>query len=617
MRLFRWKAIVPMVLAAVIIVVAWMLLIDHAIRRAIEVVGTELVGAKVELSSARLRLTHADLVLRGLRVTDPNAPMTNLVEVAEMVANLNGRALLAKKAVVETLAVRGVRFGTPRTTSGAVSKQGSQAASVTRRITDWAGSIPLPTLDLSGLVGTVVKVGAVNADSLRTLRLARSLQASGDSARGGWEARLRSLDPAPTLDSARALAEQLRGIDLRRTNPVQLASTVNRARQVIGRVTSARDSVGRLKTDVDSGLATLRRSAQGLAEARSADYAYARGLLNVPTLGGPDISMAMFGRVLTDRIKPVLYWVNLAEQYIPPGLDPRRQRGPKRARMAGTTFRFPLLHTWPTFLVEHADADLAIGGRTVAAGSYWARASGVTTEPAVYGRPLTFGAGRRSEVGPSDLSVGGSIDRVGAVPRDSLSALVGGVTLPAIPIPQARANLDLGPSTIGLNLRRSGSEIEGTYRITSQAVRWLREGDTTSVATQPRIGTKEWAEGLLWRSISSVPSVTLEGRISGQLTSPRLAVSSNIGDAVSANLRSVLGAEMDRAEREARAQVDRLVNEQVGRVQSGLASLQTQVAEKLGLQQQQLEQVRVEIDQQVRRLTPSSLPGGLRIPGRP
>lgn len=187
MRLFRWKAIVPMVLAAVIIVVAWMLLIDHAIRRAIEVVGTELVGAKVELSSARLRLTHADLVLRGLRVTDPNAPMTNLVEVAEMVANLNGRALLAKKAVVETLAVRGVRFGTPRTTSGAVSKQGSQAASVTRRITDWAGSIPLPTLDLSGLVGTVVKVGAVNADSLRTLRLARSLQASGDSARGGWK----------------------------------------------------------------------------------------------------------------------------------------------------------------------------------------------------------------------------------------------------------------------------------------------------------------------------------------------------------------------------------------------------------------------------------------------
>jgi len=70
-------------------------------------------------------------------------------------------------------------------------------------------------------------------------------------------------------------------------------------------------------------------------------------------------------------------------------------------------------------------------------------------------------------------------------------------------------------------------------------------------------------------------------------------------------------------EREARAQVDRLVNEHVGRAQTGLNALQPQVAEKLGLQQQQFEQVRAEIDQQIRRLTPASLPGGLRIPGRP
>jgi len=617
MKLFRWKAIVPMLVAAVLIGLAWTLLIDHAIRRGIELAGTDLVGARVELASARLRLRHMDLVLRGLQVTDPNAPMTNLVEVTEMVANLDARAVLAKKAVIETLAVRGVRFGTPRRTSGAVAKPSPQAATVTRRVTDWAASIPIPTLDLGGLVGTVVRVGAVNADSLRTLRLARSLHASGDSARGAWEARLRSLDPAPALDSARALLEQLRGMDVRRTSPVQVASALNRGRQMTGRVASARDSVARLKLDVDSGLVGLRRGAQALGEARSADYAYARGLLNLPTFAAPDISMAMFGRVLTDRLKPVLYWVNLAEQYIPPGLDPRRQRGPKRARMAGTTFHFPELDAWPTFLLEHGDADLVIGGRTAAAGAYRAQVSGVTTEPSVYGRPLTFLAGRRSTVGPSDLAVGGSIDRMGAEPRDSLSALVGGITLPAIPIPQARANLDLGPSTIELGLHRAGTAIDGVYRITSQAVRWHREGDTTTATVQPRIGTKEWAEGLLWRSISSVPSVTLEGRISGSLTSPRLTVSSNVGDAVSANLRSVMGAEMDRAEREARAQVDRLVNEQVGRAQTALASLQTQVAERLGLQQQQLEQVRTEIEQQLRRLAPTSLPGGLRLPGRP
>jgi hypothetical protein len=250
----------------------------------------------------------------------------------------------------------------------------------------------------------------------------------------------------------------------------------------------------------------------------------------------------------------------------------------------------------------------------VAAGAYRAHLEGVTTEPAVYGRPLTFGAERRSDIGPSDLVVGGSINRVGAVPRDSLGALVGGVTLPALPIPQANATLDFGPSTMELMLRRSGASLEGMYRITSQAVRWRRDGDTAAAAAPPRVGTKAWAEGLLWRALSSVPAVTLEARFSGELSSPRVAVSSNVGDAVSASMRSVLGAEVKRAERDARAQVDRLVSEQVGRAQAGLTALQAQVADRLGLQQQQLEQVRTEIDQQVRRLTPS-LPGGLRLPG--
>jgi len=138
-----------MLLLVVVITAAWALYVDVAIRRAIEFVGTELVGAKVELASARLRLLNADLVLKGLQVTDPNAPMTNLVEVPEMVADLNGRALLSTKVVVETLAVRGMRFGTPRRTSGALKDAPPTSGLVTRRVLAWADGIPVPTLDLA------------------------------------------------------------------------------------------------------------------------------------------------------------------------------------------------------------------------------------------------------------------------------------------------------------------------------------------------------------------------------------------------------------------------------------------------------------------------------------
>jgi uncharacterized protein (TIGR03545 family) len=618
MKLFRWKAIVPMLVFAVLLAVFWVFYVDRAIRKAIEFVGTEIVGAKVELESARLRLVQADLVLKGLQVTDPNQPMRNLFEIPELVADLNGRALLSKKVVVETLAVRGMRFGTPRQTSGAIENPSPATGLVTRRVLDWANGIPVPTLDLAGLAGTVVRVEAINADSLRTLRQARLVQAAADSTRSALEARIRGLDPQPVIDSARALVTQLQGTDPRRMSAAQAATTAAGARSTIQRVTRTKDDVIAAKAAVDSGVAALRGLVGQMDEARQADYAYARGLLNIPSLAPPDISMSLFGAMAIERLKPVLYWVHLAEQYIPPGLDPRRDPGPERLRMAGTTYRFPFQHAWPAFLLEHADADLAIGGETVVAGAYRAVVTGATTEPTVYGRPMYFSAGRTSNVGPRDLRVGGMMDRVGA-PRDSVTALVPGVTLPAIPIGGANATLDLGRSTLELVQTRSGAALDGIYRVTSDAVQWRRTGDSAVAAAAP-MGSRAWAEGLLWRAISSVPNVSIEARIGGTLEAPRFALSSNVGDAVSASLRQALGQEVQRAEAQARAQVDRLVAEQTARARAQLTQIETELAQRLGVQQGQLAQVEQELRQQVTRLTQQvpgvQLPGGIRLPRR-
>jgi uncharacterized protein (TIGR03545 family) len=616
MKLFRWKAIVPMTLLVVIVVLCWLFYVDRAIRLAIEYVGTEIVGAKVELASARLRLRHADLVLQGLQVTNPDAPMTNLFEIPEIVADLNGRALLDKKVVIETLAVRGMRFGTPRRTSGAIEKQSETTGLVTRRVLDWAGGIPIPTLDLEGLAGTVVRVDAINADSLASLRQARAVVAATDSLRRAWESDLRALDPAPTLDSARALATRLAAMDLRRTSPTEIAAAVAAARSITGRVTTTRDGLTRLKAGVDSGIGTVRRGVSQLDEARQADYAYARGLLNLPSFAAPDLSMAIFGQMALARVQPVLRWVNLVEAYIPPGMKPKQKEGPERLRMAGTTYVFPKERTWPAFLLEHADADLAIGGRTVATGSYWARVNGATTEPAVYGRPLTFGAGRAEGVGLRDFRVGGMIDRVGRIPRDSLDALVGGVSLPVLPIPKAQAQLDFGESVLELAVARDGPLVQGVLRVHSPAASWSRSGaDSAAAGPAPRIGTTAWAEALLWRGLSSVTDVRMEARFEGELARPRFTVSSNVGDAIAASIRGEIGAEIERAEREVRAQVDRLVNEQIGRARAQATALQTQIADRLGLQTEQLAQVNTELEQQVSRLTQGvRLPGGVRLP---
>ena len=71
--------------------------------------GTEMIGAKVELGAADVSLMPVGLVLSGLAVTDPAEPMTNAVEVARLSLDIEGGELLRRKVIITTMAVEGIR----------------------------------------------------------------------------------------------------------------------------------------------------------------------------------------------------------------------------------------------------------------------------------------------------------------------------------------------------------------------------------------------------------------------------------------------------------------------------------------------------------------------------
>ncbi len=618
MKVFRWKAIVPMGLVAIAVVVLWRLFLNAAIRRTVEIVGTEVVGARVDLASARFRLRAADLVLRGLEVTNPDAPMTNLVEIEEIVLDLGGRALLERKAVIQTAAARRVRFGTPRRTSGAIERPSPKTGLAARRAQDWANRIPVPQLDLTSIAGTVVNMPAIDAESLRTPREARAIAARADSLRTAWLAELRSLDAQPAIDTARALTERLRTEDPRRVGPQGVAQHVARVGALTRQLQQARDRLQVLQRTVAAGVDSTRGAVARLEQSRAADYAFARSLVRIPSFAAPDISAALFGEMARERLKPVMHWLNVAEEYTPAGLRPSRDPGPRRARMDGTTFRFPRTHEYPTFLVEQAAADLAVGGGTVAAGAYAARLTGFTTQPAVYGRPMTFSARRVSDVGPRELRVAGASDRTGATPRDSLDAHVGGVTLPDISVPAARgARLAFGPSTVDLGFARTGAEINGYWRVRAPNATWTRSADSGSAGPAPRVGSEAWAEALVWRAISGVRDVVIEARFHGLLTSPALQLSTNVGTAVADAVRRELGAEIDRVERQVRGEVDRRIAAATAEARARAAALETEVQARAAAVQQQLDEARQQLEQRLREMQDRAglrLPGGIRLP---
>ncbi len=605
-KLFRWRAIVPLCLLLGLILGAWLLYADKMVERAVEDFGAQLVGARVDLESADLRLTEGSVRLTGLQVANPQSPMRNLLEADEIVADIRLEPLLRKKIHIQQASFLGMKFGTERTTSGALDDPSPESGRLLRQISEWADGVRIPPLGLEAL-RAVVNVDAISPDSLKTIAQARATVSLADSARRTWETELSRLNPRPLVDSARALTTRLRAL-----NPVQLGlgggmQLVNSARTTLNDLTSTRDRMTLLQNDVRTGVAGLAESVRGLAAARNDDYRYARGLLRLPSLDAPDVSRSIFGDMAVERMKPLMYWIGQTGRFLPPGLDPRRYPGPKRPRRQGVTVLFPEPQGEPKFLLELAELGLEIGGQGAAAGQYAGRITGLTSAPKIYGRPMAANLSRTGgRAGPESAGVTALIDHTGETVRDSAAVFLDRLPLPRINLPALGAEVALNRGSTNLTISRIGSEIRGRWTWASDSVTWTRRdaagaGDSSASTTR---GIEQLGRDLLWRTVSSLGQVQIELRFSGSVGAPRLEVGSNVGGALARAMREQLGAEIERAQREVYARVDQLVNQYVSEASARADALQTEVEQRIGIQLDEITGVRAELEATLRRLVP-------------
>jgi len=583
---FRWKALVPLVIFGMVGLGVWLLFADRIATRTAESVGTTLVGAEVEIERVHLDLPHGRVEIRGLTVASPFEALQNLLQADVLVADVDPLPLLEKKVVIDRLTATGLRFGTARATDG---RRGTASDGLMGQVNHWGDQLRVPALEL---VTGKLEVGRLDPAQLNTPRAAAALAARADSARRAWDASLSGLNAAAIADSARRMVEGLRGA---KPTDVKLLGD---ARRTLGQLKQVQDRATALQRSVTTGSAALQAGAAGLADARQRDYAIARGLLKLPGLDAPDIGAALFGSVAVDRFQRALYWVELGRRYMPPGLLPRATPGPRRARRAGETVRFPREHEEPAFLLKTAQLSLQLGAAGAAPPrTYAASVSGVTSDPALYGRPATASAAAPG------FRLGALLDHVRPTPRDSAAASLAGVALPSLALPSLPVRLEPGVGTMALSFSVQGDQVRARWTVQAERVRWTR--DSSAAAAPSSIGD------LVWRVVSGIPAVEVSASLAGTIARPQLAVSSNLDRALAERLRAVAGAEVAAAERRIRAQVDSLVDGHVAPVVAQVTALGGDMTRRLGGQQAQLDDARKALEQRLRDFT--RLPG-VRLP---
>lgn len=581
--IFRWKAIVPLLLFLVLLVGTWSLWGDRWLRAGIEAGGTAALGARVELKRAHLGLSSGQLTLRGLVVASPNDSFQNLFEADELTADLATLPLLEKKVVIDRLAATGLEFGTPRATNGIVPSTGpSVVAQVRGNVGDWASRVNVPVLQLA--TGKV-EIGQLDPAKLATPQLAAALSARADSTKQALGTGIDSLQLGPVLDSANAQLQRVRG-----AKATDLA-VLNDTRRTLDQLKKASDRLAVLERRTAAGAAALTSGAAGLDSARKDDEALARSLVKLPPLDAASVGAALFGRQTVNKVQRTLYYAQLARDYMPPGLKPQAHAAPPRVRRAGLTVRFPRAHEDPGFLLKTGELSFRLAADSQAPRDYHGTLSGLTSQPALYGRPTTFVA-----TAPG-AGIGALLDHVRPVSHDTLSARVDGVRLAPLVLPSLPIRLDPGKGVTTVAFALTGDSLRARWGIHSNAVTWSR-GDSAGGA----LGD------LVWRALSGITTLDLAAEIRGTLARPALAVHSNLDDALAARLKAVVGEQAAAAERQVRARVDSLVDAAAAPARARATAATADAQRRLADQRARLDQLRKDLDQRLRQLT-----GGLRL----
>jgi uncharacterized protein (TIGR03545 family) len=601
-KIFRWKAIGPLLLLLIVIGILVVLFAEPVARDTTEEVSTELLGTQVDVGRLDLLPRQASVDLGALQVADPFEPRRNLVEADRIVLKLNPEALAEKKLVVERFALQGMRFGTTRKTPARPVSGNGFAPQALRAVRAWGQQFNVPILQLTPI--DTIKQLVLNPAQLGTVQAARGLLARTDSTRQALEQGFKTIDIGGTVDSAGALADRLSKTDPRALGLDGTRQAVQSVQQSLKQLDAARKQVDGLQRNVTQGVKLLNGGVSGLDEARKRDYAFARSLLKLPTFSAPDIGNAFFGKVSIDRFQQALYWAELARHYMPPGLLPREDAGPKRLRASGTTVRFPKERSWPSFLVQLGQVDFTIT-EGLLKGAYAATVRGLTSEPARYGKPMLMAA-KRDAPGSAiaGLDVGAVVDHRTAGVRDSLSAKLRGVKLPSFDIPGLPFRIAPGTGAANLNFALRGDRLLGRWSIASDQVAW---------ALDSAGGPRSDLEQLVWRVVSGLKQLDVNAQVSGTIKAPKLSVRSNLDEAIAQRLKAVVGEEVAKAEALARAKVDSLVADKVEPVKQRVAAVQADATKRVADERARLDKVEADLQAQLKRLTAGLAPG-IKLP---
>ncbi len=500
-----WNHVLPRITLFAVAILVVELGVGPGIRWAIVSRGEQVVGAKIDITSATASVLGTEVSLRGIQVADSNDPQKNLVEADQLDLKFEAGALLRKKAIASHGILRGLRFGTLREMSDALAAKPTTGTSPGESTHNQACEIAatwFSTLDKQFSEDLTAQ--------FQSVRVAEQLAARWPEQYDQIENRAKGLQlqvDRLQVDAERAQVNPLRHVEFLRNLPTEL--------QAVDR------SFVDLRAEVELITEQLGEDRRVMLAVCMRDETLLYEKLHIETIDPAILTSYFLRESMSGLVVDVLSWIDWMHNM------PRQKSldgaCPNPVRQRGQEIFFVGCQQVPDLLIRSLDIDgtVQIGGQPI---KFLGQIHDLTSEPTVHGQPTRLELVAK---GALRIRLMATLDRTEKLARDEIEVSCHGFPYPSMRLGRADSlQLSFAPSSadVNLHLKVVGNELSGNICLEQPAVEMATQlgGELASGELEMAVANSLHRHNLLTTRIT----------LSGTLDKPTWEVSSNLGSAV-------------------------------------------------------------------------------------
>lgn len=590
---FRTGLIVPVLIVFTIFGLYMHFFLDHHIRRGVEIFGSYVHGAEVNLSHFESSFFKGYVGAGRLQVTDKDNPDRNLIEIGKMRFDLLWDALLRAKFVIEDASIEQIQFQSPRSYRGWVRPPTPAGKGSAIQQLEGAVLTQLEEQNEENLLGSLSQLAQGISgkdimknieDQLQAEKRIKELEAAMKEKEKLWKERLENL---PKKEELKTLEAKAKALKFDSKKPVEFAKDLEQLRKLVKEADAKVDEIKSAGKDLDTDLNKFNKEVGSIDEWIEKDIEDIEKRLKIPKLDAGAFSKSLFMRLFADKLVTVYKYATLAKQYVPlPNKKKDVQAVIPPPRGEGKTYTYPRANGYPLFWLKKS----VISSKSTPdgfAGDLEGVITNVASHQALVGQPtMATIKGGFPQMNISGILGQLTLDHRQEPGKNSAELLVGSYILEKLKLSQSKeVNLELTKADASSEFRASmiGEEISVQLNNVFRSPKYEVKAESSST------------QRILDTVMNTIPAITVDATAKGRWDKLRFDIDSNLGRAISDSFQAFMKSEITRIKQEIRAQVDARVAQERGKLEAEYKKLKGEVDNVLKSKEKEIEEAKGEI----------------------